>query len=189
MREMQKKSMKLAVWFIRFKERSHLHSKNSTRWSCKFWCRNCRSSVQFSCLVVSNSLRPHGLQHARPPYPSPTPGAYSNSCPLSQWCHSTISSSVVPFSSSLQSFSKSGSFPMSQFLASGGHSIGVSASTSVLQWTFRTDIFRMDWLDLPAVQELSRVFSNTTVQKHQFFGIQLSSQSNFRIHTWPLEKP
>ena len=90
------------------------------------------SSVQFSCSVVSESLRSHGLQHARPLCPSPTPRVYSNSCPLSRWCHPTISSSVIPFSSRLQCFQASGSFPMSQFLASGGQSIGVSASTSVL---------------------------------------------------------
>ena len=98
------------------------------------------SSVQFSCSVMSDSLRPHGLQHARPPCPSPTPGVYPNSCPLSQWCHPTISSSVVPFSSCPQSFPASGSFPMSQPFASGGQSIGVSASTSVLPMTLRTDL-------------------------------------------------
>ena len=96
-------------------------------------------SVQFSRSVVSDSLRPHELQHARPPCPSPTPGAYSNSCPLSWWCHPAISSSAVPFFSHLQSFPASGSFQMSQFFTSGGQSIGVSASTSVLQWLFRTD--------------------------------------------------
>ena len=89
-------------------------------------------SVQFSHSVISDSLRPHGLQHARPPCLSPTPGIYPNSCPLSQWCHLTISSSVIPFSSHLQSFPASGSFPRSQFFPSGGQSIGVSASTSVL---------------------------------------------------------
>ena len=90
------------------------------------------SSVQFSCSFTSNSLWPHGLQHTRPPCPSPTPGAYSNSCPLSQWCHPTISSSVIPFSSCLQSFPTSGSFPVSQFLAWDGQRIGVSASASIL---------------------------------------------------------
>ena len=98
------------------------------------------SSVQFTHSVVSDSSRPRGLQHARLPCPSPTPGACSNSCPLSQWCHPTISSSVVPFSSCLQSFPASGSFPVSQFFISGGQSIGVSASTSVFQWTLRTDL-------------------------------------------------
>ena len=105
-------------------------------------------SVQFSCSVVSDSLRPHGLQHAMHPCPSPTPGAYSNLCPLSQWCHPTISSSVGPFSSCLQSFPASGSFLMSQLFTSGGQSIGVSASASVLPMIS----FRMDWLDLLAVQ-------------------------------------
>ena len=99
-----------------------------------------KHSVQFSRSVASDSLWPHGLQHTRPPCPSPTPRIYSNSCPLSQWCHPTISSSVVPFSSCLQSFPASGSFPISQFFASGGQSIGVSASTSVFHWTFRTDL-------------------------------------------------
>ena len=104
------------------------------------------SSVQFSCSVVSDSLWPHGLRHARPPCPSPTPGVYPNSCPLSRWCHPTISSSVVPFSSHLQFFPASGSFQISQFFASGGQSIGVSVSGSGLI------SFRMDWLDLLAVQ-------------------------------------
>ena len=147
------------------------------------------SSVQFSLSVVSDSLRPHGLQHARPPCPSPTPGVYSNSCPLSRWFHPTISLSVVPFSSRLQSFPASGSFQMSQLFTSGGQTIGVSASASVLPMIS----FKMDWLDLLAVQEsslglmFSRVFSNTTVQTHQFFSTQLSSQSNSHICTWLLE--
>ena len=110
------------------------------------------SVSQFSHSVLSDSLRPHGLHHTRPPRPSPTLGAYSNSCPLSQWCHPTISSSVVPFSSRLQSFPASGSFQMSQFYSSGGQSIGVLAAASVLQWIFRTHFFRMDWLDLLADQ-------------------------------------
>ena len=97
-------------------------------------------AVQFSRSVVSSFFRPHGLQHARPPCPSPTPGVYPNSCPLSRWCHPTISSSVVPFSSCPQSFPASGSFPMSQLFASGGQSIGVSASTQSFQWTLRTDL-------------------------------------------------
>ena len=133
------------------------------------------ASVQFSCSVMSDSLWPHGLQHARPSCPSPTPRAYSNSHPLHQWCHPTISSSVVPFSSHLQSFPASRSFPMSQFFTSGGQSIGVSVSESVFS------VNTQDWfplglsgLDLLAVQGLSRIFSNTTVQKHQFFGAQLS---------------
>ena len=133
------------------------------------------SSVQFSCSVVSDSLRPHGLQHARPPCWSPTPGVYSNSCPLSWWYRPTISFSVVPFSCHLQSFSASGSFPMSQFFPSGGQSIGVSASTSVLPMNIQ-DWFPLGWTGWISLQSkgFSRAFSNTTVQKHQFFGTQLS---------------
>ena len=126
-------------------------------------------SVQFSGSVMSNSLRPHGLQHARPPYPSPTPRVYSNSCPLSWWCHPTISSSVIPFSC-LQSFPASGSFQMSQFFTSGGQSTGLSASASVLPMNIQ-DWFPLGltgWISLQS-KGLSRVFSNTTVQKHQFF--------------------
>ena len=147
-------------------------------------------SVQFSCSVVSYSLRLHAPQHTRPPGPSPTPGAYSSSCPLSLWCHPTISSSVIPFSSHLQSFPASGSFEMGQIFTSGGQSIGISASTSVLPVTTQ-DWFPLGWTDRVCllVKGLSRVFSNTTVQKHQFFGAQLSSQSNSHIHTWLLEKP
>ena len=146
------------------------------------------SSVQFSHSVVSDSLWPHGLQHARLPCLSPTPGVYSNSCPLSQWCHPTISSSVVPFSSCPQSFPASGSFPTSQFFASGGQSIGVSASASVLPMNTQ-DWFPLGWTGWISSQSkgLSRVFSNTTVQKHQFFGAQLSLCSTSHIHTWPLE--
>ena len=140
--------------------------------------------------VVSDLLRPHESQHTRPPCPSPTCGVYSNWCPSSWSCHPAISSSVVPFSSCRQSLPASGSFPMSQLFAWGGQSIGVSALTSVfpmntedwspLQWT--------GWISLQS-KGLSRVFSNTTIQKHQFFGAQLSSQFNSHIHTWPLEKP
>jgi len=132
-------------------------------------------SVQFSCSVVSNSLTPHELQHSRPPYPSPTPGACSNSCPLSRWCHSTISSSVIPFSSHLQSFPASGSFQMSQFFASGGQSFGVLASTSVLSMNTQ-DWSPLGWTHWISLQPkgLSRVFSKTIVQKHQFLGVQLS---------------
>ena len=133
------------------------------------------SSVQFSCSVVSNSLWPHGLQHARPPCPSPTPRIYSNSCPLSWQYHTNISSSVFTFSSHLQSFPASGSFQMSQFLASGGQSIGVSASASVLPMNIQ-DWFLLGmtgWISLQS-KGLWRVFSNTIVQKHQFFSAQLS---------------
>ena len=127
-------------------------------------------SVQFSRSVTSGSLRPHEPQHTRPPCPSPAPGAYPNSCPLSRWCHPTILSSVVPFSSCPQSFPASGSFQMSQFFPSGGQSIGVSASTSVLPKNTQ-DWSPLGWTGWISLQSkgLSRVFSNTTVQKHQFF--------------------
>ena len=132
-------------------------------------------SVQFSHSVVSDSLRPHGLQQARPPCPSPTPGVYSNSCPLSQWCHPTISFSVVPFSSHIQTFPASGSFQMSQFFTSGGKSIGISASASVLSMNTQGWI-PLGWIVWISLQSkgLSRVFSKTTIQNHQFFGTQLS---------------
>ena len=131
--------------------------------------------VQFSCSVMSDSLWPHELQHARPPCPSPTPGVHPNSCPLSQWCHLTISSSVVPFSSCPQSFPASGSFQMSQLFASGCQSTGVSASTSVLPMNTQ-DWSPLGWTGWISWQSkgLSRLFSNTTVQKHQFFSTQLS---------------
>ena len=148
------------------------------------------NSVQFSCSVVSNSLWPHESQHARPPCPSPTPGIHSDSGPSSQWCYPAISSSFVTFSSCPQSLPASESFPMSQLFAWGGPSTGFSALASVLpkksqgwspsEWT--------GWISLQS-KRLSRVFPNTTVQKHQFFGTQPSSQSNSHIHTWPLEKP
>ena len=132
-------------------------------------------SVQFSRSVVSDSLRPHELQHARPPCPSPTPGVYSNSCPSSWWCHPTISSSVVPFSSCPQSLPASGSFPTSQLFASGGQSIGVSASASVLPMNtqYWSPLGWTGWISLQS-KGLTRVFSSTTVQKHQFFSAQLS---------------
>ena len=148
------------------------------------------SPVQFSHSVVSDSLRPHEWQHARTPCPSLTPGVHRNSRPSSWWCHPPISSSVIPFSSCLQSLLASESFPMSQLFAWGGQSIGVSALASFLpkksqgwspsEWT--------GWISLQS-KGLSRVFSNTKLQKHQFFSSQLSSQFNFHIHTWPLEKP
>ena len=139
---------------------------------------------------MSDSLWPHGLQHTRPPCPSPTPGVYSNSCPLSWLCHLTISSPVTCLSSHLQFFPASGSFQMSQFFASGGQRIGTSASASVLPMNIQ-DCFhlgRTGWISLLS-KGLSRVFSNTTVQKHHFFSAQLSSQSNSHIYTWLLEKP
>ena len=151
-----------------------------------FWMYSSIALVQFSCSVMSNSLRPHELQHARPPCPSPTPGVHSDSHPSTQWCHPAISSSVIPFSSCPQSLPASESFPMSQLFAWGG----VSALTSFLPkksqgWS------PSEWIGWISLQSkgLSRVFSNTTVQKHQFFGTQLSSQSNSHIHTRPLEKP
>ena len=132
-------------------------------------------AVQFSQSVVSDSLRPHESQHTRPPCPLPTAGVYANPCPLSQWCHPTTSSSVVPFSSCPQSFPASGSFHMSQLFTSGGQSIGVSASTSVLPMNTRADLLQDGLVGISLQSKgLSRVFSNTTVQKHQFFGAQLS---------------
>ena len=143
--------------------------------------------VQFSRSVVFDPLQPLRLNHARPPCPSPTPGVYSS--PLSRWCHWTISSSVIPFSH-LQSFPASGSFPMSQLFTSGGQSIGVSTSASVLPMNIQ-DWFPLGWTGWTSLKSkgLSRVFSNTTVQKHLLFSAQPSSQSNSHIHTWPLEKP
>ena len=140
-----------------------------------FLVRDLFPSVQFSCSVVSDSLQPHELQHARPPCLSPTPGVHPNSCPLSRWCHPTISSSVIPFFSCPQFLPASGSFPTSQLFASGGQGIGVSASTSVLPMNTQ-DWSRLGWTGWISLQSkgLSRVFSNTTVQKHQFFGTQLS---------------
>ena len=148
-------------------------------------------NIQFSSVAQSGpALQPHGRQHARPPCLSPTPGVHSDSCPSSQWCHSVISFSVIPFSSCPESLPASESFKMSQLFPWGGQSIGVSALASFLpkksqgrspsEWT--------SWVSLQS-KGLSRVFSNTTVQKHQFFGTQFSSQSNSHIHTWPLEKP
>ena len=129
--------------------------------------------VEFSCSVMSDSLRPQGLQHARPPCPSPIPGTCSNSGPSSPWCHLTISSSVVPFSFCLQSFSASGSFQMSQFFISGGQSIGVSASVLPMNIQDSSPLGWTGWISLLS-KGLSRIFSNITVQKHQFFGVQLS---------------
>ena len=149
------------------------------------------SSVQFSHSVVSDSLRPHELQHTRPPCPSSTPRVHSNTCPSSRWCHPAISSSVILFYSFPHSLPASESFPkMSQLFTWGGQSIGVSALASVLlknaqDWS---PLGWTGWISLLS-KGLSRVFSNTTVQKHQLFGAQLSSQSNSHIHTWPLEKP
>ena len=145
---------------------------------------------QFSRSVVSDSLWSHGLQHARPPCPSPAPGAYSNAWPLSQWCHPTISSSVIPYSRCLQSFPESWSFPVSQFFISGGQSIGISASASVLPINIQ-DWFPLGltgWISLKP-KDSQESSPTPQFQKYQFFGAQLSSQSNCHIHTWPLEKP
>ena len=153
---------------------------------CGMWIL---SQMLFSRSLVSDSLWPHGLKHARPPCPSPTPRVYSNTSPLSSWCHPAFSSSVIPFSSCLQSLPASESFPMGQLFAWCGQSTGVSALASFLpkksqgwssEWTC--------WISLQS-KGLSRVFSNTTVQKHQFFSTLASSQSNSHIHTWPQEKP
>ena len=143
---------------------------STNRWQKKMWF----SSIQFNS-VVSDSLWLHGLQHARPPCPSPTPGVYLNSCPLNWWCHPTISPSVIPFSSHLQSFPALGSFPMSQLFTWGGQNTRVSASASLLPINTQ-DWSPLGWTDWISLQSkgLSRVFSNTTVQKHQFFGAEFS---------------
>ena len=148
------------------------------------------TSVQFSLSVMSDSLRPHGLQDTRLPCSSPTPRACSNTCLSSWWCYPTFSSSVVPFFSCLQSFPESGSFLMSQLFSSGGQSIGVSGSASVLPINIQ-DWFPLGLTGLISLQckGLSRVFSSTTVQKHRFFGIQLSLWFDSHIHTWLLKKP
>ena len=140
--------------------------------------------------VQSLSRVRHFATPWRPPCPSPTPGVHSNSCPLSPWCHPAVSSSVIPFSSCLQSLPASGSFPVSQLFALGGQTIAVSASESVL-WMNTQDWSSSGWTDWISLQSkgLPRIFSNSTVQEHQFFSTQLSSQSNSHIHTWPLEKP
>ena len=163
-------------------------SQNRTRLK---WCQQQQqqfSSVEFSHSVVSDSLRPLESQHARPPCPSPTPGVHSNSCPSSQWCHPAISSSVVPFSSCPQIPPSIRVFSSESTLHMRWPNIGVSASTSVLP--MNTQDWSLEWTGWISLQSkgLSRVFSNTTVQKDQFFGAQLSSQSNSHIHTWPLEK-
>ena len=149
-----------------------------------------RQLLLFSCSIMSNSLQPHGLQNSRPPCPSPSPGPCSNSCPLSWWCHSTILSSVVAFSSCLQSFPASGSFPKSWLFASGVQSIKASVLASVLP------VNSQGWFPLGLTglislltKGLSRVFSSTTIQKHLFFGAQPSLWSNSHIRTWLLEKP
>ena len=148
------------------------------------------SSVQFSRSVVSNSLQLHESQHARPPCPSPTARVYLNPCPLNRWCHPTISSTVIPFSSCPQSFPASGSFQISHLFTSGGQIIGVSTLSSVLPMDTQ-DWSPLGWTGWISLQSkgLSRFFSNTTVQKHQFFCAKLSLESNCHIHIWLLEKP
>ena len=145
-------------------------------------------SIQFSCSVMSYSLQPHEPQHSRPPCPSPTPRVHSDSRPSSKWCHPAISSSVIPFSSCLQSFPASGSFPTIQLFASGNQSIRASASASVLpiniQGWFPLEL--IGWISLQS-KGLSRLFSNTTVQKYQFLSTQLFLWSNSHIHTWLLK--
>ena len=148
--------------------------------------------IQFSSVQSLSRVRlfaTHESEHIRPPCPSPTSGVYSNSCPSSRWCHPAISSSAIPFSSCPHSLPASGSFPMSQLSTWGGQSIGVSASASVLPMNTQ-DWSPLGWTGWISLQSkgLSRVFSNTIVQKHQLFGTQPSSQSNSHIHTWPLEK-
>ena len=148
-------------------------------------------SIQFSSVAQScRTLWLHESQHARPLCPSPAPGVHSESRPSSQWCHPAISSSVVPFSSCPQSLPASESFPVSQFFAWGGQSTGISALASFLPKNTQ-DWSPLGWTSWISLQSkgLSRVFSNTTVQKHQFFGVQLSSQSNSHKHMWPLEQP
>ena len=158
---------------MKFILKKNLFELNKRKSPPAFHC--CFTSRQFSRSVVSDSLRPYEPQYARPPYPSPTPGVHPNPCPLSRWCHPTISSSVVLFSSCPQYFPASGSFPVSQVFVSGGQSTGVSASTSVLPMNTQ-DWFPLGWTGWISLQSkgLARVFSSTTVQKHQFFSAQLS---------------
>ena len=167
-------------WILRFGGGIPVHSIKHFKSTLDFILL---SSVQFSCSVVSDSLWPHESQQSRPPCPSPTPGVHPNSCPSSRWCNPAISSSGVPFSSCPQPLPASGSFPMSQFFTSGGQSIGVSASASVLPMNTQ-DWSPLGWTCWMSLQSkgLSRVFSNTKVQKHQFFGAQLSSQYNTYIY-------
>ena len=175
--------------------RMHMHG-GKTLWEHSKRMTICKaqkqvfSSVQFSCSVVSDALQPRESQHARPPCPSPTLGVHPNPCPLSWWCHPAISSSVIPFSSCPQSFPASGSFQMSQLFTLDGQSIRVSASTAVLPMNIQdwSALRSTGWISLQS-KGLSRVFCNTTVQKHQFFDAQISLWSNSHIHTWLLAKP
>ena len=167
-------------------EIAHLQSANGTQ--CPASTKWVFSSVQFSFSVVSNSLCPYELYHARPHCPSPAPGVYPNSCPLSRWCHPTISSSIIPLSSCPQSFPLSGCFQMSQLFASGGQNTGVLTSTLVLPMNTQ-DWSPLGWTGWISLQSKgrSRVFSKTTVQKHQFFSTHLSLYSSSHIHSRPLK--
>ena len=206
-----KESIWTGTWFVRWHSYDYIYqwAKNPCKFNVHLNSLKCTNSSeafahilcwylltwdfqsdQISHSVMSDSLRSHELQHARRPCPSPTPGVHSHSCPSSQWCHPAISSSVVPFSSCLQSLPASESFPMSQLFTWGGQSTGVSALASFLPkesqgWSPSEGT---GWISLQS-KGLSRVFSNSTVQKHQFLGTQPSSQSNSHIHTWPQEKP
>ena len=157
-------------------------------WNYSVWWCNVGFLLLLSHYVLSNSLWPHGLQLARLPRPSLFPGVCPNSCPLSQWCSLTISSSAALFSFCLQSFPASGSFPMNQLFTSGGQSIGASASVLPMNTQDWSPLGWTGWISLQS-KGLSRVFSRTTVQKHQFFGAHLSLWSNSHNHTWLLEKP
>ena len=184
---------RMLEWVAMLSSRGSSQPRDWTQVSCiagRFFTLWGTSSIQFNCSVVSDSLRPHESQHARPPCPSPSPRVHSNSRPSSPWCHPAISSWVVPFSFCPQSLPASESFPISQLFAWGGQSTGVSTLASFLpkksqgwsplEWTC--------WISLQS-KGVSRAFSNTTIQKHQFFGAQPSSQSNSHIHTWTQEKP
>ena len=177
-----------------------MREKYATLFLSKVYQKTCEKtitlwkySVQFSSVQLLSRVwrfATHESQHTRPPCLSPTPGVHPNSCPSGQWCHPAISSSVVPFSSWPQSLPASESFPMSQLFSSGGQSIGVSALALILSMNTQdwSPLEWTGWISLPS-KGLSRVLSNTTVQKHQFLRTQLSSQSNSHIHTWPQEKP
>ena len=176
------------LWLLLFKHLCSVYFEKKVKKYFVNWIVS--SSVQFSCSVLSDSSWPHESQHTRPPCPSPAPGVHSDSRPSSQWCHPAVSSSAIPFSNCSQSLPVSEYFPMSQLFAWGGQSIGVSALASFLPMNTQ-GWSPSEWTGWTSLQSkgLSKVFSNTTVQKHQFFSTQLSSQSNSHIHTWPLEKP
>ena len=178
----------IPYWWKQIK--STFYFSLSLFFKAKAWHSTKYTLDQFSRSVMFDSSRPHKLQHARPPCPSPTPRVYPNPCPSSQWCHPAISSSIVPFSSCSQSFPASVSFPVSHSSHQVAWWNGLSASTSVLPMNTQ-DWSPLGWTGWISLQSkgLSRVFSNTTVQKHQFFSTQLSLPSNSHIHTWPLEKP